>query len=437
MGKNNPLVRLAYVYERFWGRQADASFCVTKAMQDDLHNTWGVIATVLYDRPPSFFRRTSVEVAHDLFRRLQPSLDVPGYSDFLTEFYAQVRREKGEDGGEGVKGKGCNEKSEIKDAEGKSQIIVSEETIITTRKANSVVTLKTASCRPAIVVSSTSWTPDEDFEILLEAAAMYDKKASAAANVAPEVRKTDESSSGTRNKNKTNGDNCDTKQALPNLLLLITGKGPLKESYISKIQSMKWTHVSIRTLWLEASDYPLLLGCCTLGVSLHASSSGLDLPMKIVDMYGAGLPVCALSYDCINELVDDGRTGLIFSSSTQLCQQLQRLFSNNCGGDEAFGGAESKNHRIHNSSNSNNSISNSNTSSSSPGMIGGGGCRYSADFGLEIAQMAIEVEATQQPLKWDANWKKIASPVFYGVGGSKKLSEKGKNDRVVNNKQNK
>ena len=38
------------------------------------------------------------------------------------------------------------------------------------------------------------------------------------------------------------------------------GKGPLKAYYEGEIAKKDWTKVTVRTLWLQAEDYPLLLG---------------------------------------------------------------------------------------------------------------------------------------------------------------------------------
>jgi beta-1,4-mannosyltransferase len=98
---------------------------------------------------------------------------------------------------------------------------------------------------------------------------------------------------------------------------------------MEKIANLSLTNITIQTMWLEAGDYPRLLGCADLGVSLHTSTSGIDLPMKVVDMFGCQVPVCAMGYDCIDELVQDTVNGRIFKRSEELCQLLfQLLFSN-------------------------------------------------------------------------------------------------------------
>lgn len=91
----------------------------------------------------------------------------------------------------------------------------------------------------------------------------------------------------------------------PKIILFITGKGPEKEKYEKIIENRRlgWKNISIRTLWLEAEDYPKLLASADLGICLHYSSSGYDLPMKVVDMFGAGLPCFAINYISISELV--------------------------------------------------------------------------------------------------------------------------------------
>lgn len=159
--------------------------------------------------------------------------------------------------------------------------------------------------RTRLLVSSTSWTPDEDFSILLKALCIYSGKA------------------------------LTTHPQLPEILAIITGKGPQKAAYLSKIQILeqegKLEMARIRTAWLSIEDYATLLACADLGVSLHTSSSGVDLPMKVVDMFGAGLPVVGWDqFEAWPELVTEDVNGRGFSSAEVLVEILTELF----GGDD-------------------------------------------------------------------------------------------------------
>lgn len=284
VGRSSPFVSIYHWFEKHYGQMANGSLCVTRAMQHELAQNWGIRATVLYDQPPEFFCPTSLQEKHKLFCRLNRYLCHPlGVRDCVTATTTGI---------------GADDQNE---------------TLFTTLVDTDIL-LKPN--RPALVVSSTSWTPDEDFGILLEAAVMYDRR------VAALLDENDSADEGVLWKEISGG-----KQYLyPRLLFIITGKGPEKEKYEEKIKRLNLKRVAFRTMWLSAEEYPLLLGSADLGVCLHTSSSGLDLPMKVVDMFGCGLPVCAVSYSCIDELVEVEKNGLLFSSSSELADELLMLF---------------------------------------------------------------------------------------------------------------
>ncbi|KAF5305634.1 hypothetical protein FQR65_LT07715 [Abscondita terminalis] len=251
VGPKSILVKITKLVERFVGQRAASSFCVTNALKNDLQANWGICATTLYDRAPDIFQPISLEDRHDILMKL---------------------------------GRQYRELSSIDNG-----------TAFTKVDEAGNVTLK--SKRPALLISSTSWTEDEDFSILLQALQEY------------------EDTIETGNVNK-----------LPSLICVITGKGPLKDYYCKKIALCDWRHVIVITPWLESVDYPKLLACADLGVCLHTSSSGYDLPMKVVDMFGCGVPVCAYDFKCLNELVQDGVNGFTFKNSEELSKQLQDWF---------------------------------------------------------------------------------------------------------------
>lgn len=154
-----------------------------------------------------------------------------------------------------------------------------------------------------LLVSSTSWTADEDFGLLLDALVSY-----------------------------ANPEDDSTAEPPSPILAIITGKGPEKEVYLKKIKELQdggqLPGIRILTAWLSNRDYASLLASADLGVSLHKSSSGVDLPMKVVDMFGAGLPVAAYAaFASFGELVQEGVNGRGFETSAQLTQILTTLLS--------------------------------------------------------------------------------------------------------------
>ncbi|KAH9502356.1 mannosyltransferase [Bulinus truncatus] len=292
----HPLVKFAKWYERKFGSLASYNFCVTHAMKEDLKSNWNISAITAYDRPCELFQTVSLKQQHNLFFKLSKE-----YKIFAS-------------------------KDDAKD-----------QTRFT--KLNQDGTVIEMADRPALVISSTSWTEDEDFGLLLEALKKYD-------SITPEDI---------------------TLDTLPDLVCVITGKGPQKYFYSAKIAEFPWRKVQFCLPWLEAEDYPLMLASADVGVCLHKSSSGLDLPMKVVDMFGCGLPVCAVNFQCIGELVQHDKNGLIFNDSQELFSQLKELLT-------GFPKNTNK---------------------------------------LQIYQKNL---SSFQELRWHDQWKQIVLPVFYKIG---------------------
>lgn len=248
-GANHPLVSISKKYECYFGRFGTYNLTVTEAMGRQLrrapYNIKSPMITV-HDRPAAIF---------------QP-LDNSNREFVLTSMF--------------------------------------RESMIINQLLPSVVDRETR-----MLVSSTSWTPDEDFGLLLDALVKYA--------------------------------NEETAEDLPPLLVIITGKGPQKAMYLERIASLtkagRLPNVTIESVFLPFAEYASLLSCAELGVCLHKSSSGVDLPMKVVDMFGAGLPVAAYSgYESFGELVREGENGCGFETADEMADILRRLLGKGKGG---------------------------------------------------------------------------------------------------------
>ena len=110
------------------------------------------------------------------------------------------------------------------------------------------------------------------------------------------------------------------------LRLYLTGTGPLRDSFDAPIASLRAGGFDIVTGFLPEAEYREVIRGADLGLSLHTSSSGLDLAMKVSDLFAARVPVCAWDYGvCLREQIRDGVTGFFFQTAPELAALLSRF----------------------------------------------------------------------------------------------------------------
>ena len=173
--------------------------------------------------------------------------------------------------------------------------------------------------RPPIVVCPTSWTPDEDFDLLLEALERAERTLTRARSAAAAGANPGEAAGGAE------------------LAVFLTGRGPQRETFEQRAARRNFKAIAVRTAWLEPADYPTLVGMADLGLCLHQSSSGLDLPMKLADLRGAGVPAAAYDYSqVLGEVMETGREGVTFRDPGDLANLLVSVATRSIAPDGAL-----------------------------------------------------------------------------------------------------
>jgi beta-1,4-mannosyltransferase len=243
LGPEHRAVRALARSEARWARRADAHLAVSGAMADWLHRQWGITASVVYDRPPSFFAKPDLAAAADLWQRL------------ARDHQLGPRR-------------------------------------------------------IPLVVCPTSWTPDEDFDVLLEALERAERTLLDRAGQAGDA---------------------------PDLAVFLTGRGALRQEFERRLARRNLRRIAVRTAWFEPADYPVLVGIADAGLCLHQSSSGLDLPMKLADFRGTNVPAIAYDYSpVLGEVLISGQQGVMFHEPGGLAQLLVALATADLGAVPLF-----------------------------------------------------------------------------------------------------
>ena len=259
VGEDHRAVKALARSERRWAGRADGHLTVSRALADWVKREYGVSAVVAYDRPSASFAPPSPEAAAALWERLA--------NEHLLGS-AHLRQGSG------------------------------------------------GQARPPVVLCPTSWTPDEDFDLLLEA-----------------LERAERTLTGNAGR-----DDVPSGLSTPALAVLLTGRGPLRATFEQRASRRNFKAIAVKTLWLEPADYPTLVGIASLGLCLHQSSSGLDLPMKLADLRGAGVPVATYDYaPVLGEVMTPGHEGITFRDPGELASLFVSVAARSMAPDSPLG----------------------------------------------------------------------------------------------------
>lgn len=143
------------------------------------------------------------------------------------------------------------------------------------------------------IVSATSWTADDDYTLVVDA-----------------LKQLDAVLAGTAKR----------------VWFVVTGKGESRGRFEDSVRAAAFSErIAVTTVYFQSfKSYARMIGVADVGLCVHRSASGLDLPMKVVDMFGCGLPVLALGYPALPELVTEAN-GWCFDDAASLFAYLKDI----------------------------------------------------------------------------------------------------------------
>jgi beta-1,4-mannosyltransferase len=166
--------------------------------------------------------------------------------------------------------------------------------------ARGAVAASTPEVPSPLALCPTSWGADEDFDLLLEALERTDR-------------------------------NLARHEKAGQLTVLLTGTGELRSAFEARLSRRQFTRIAVR---VTEEDWHRWLGQAAIGLCLHQSASGLDLPLVLSDLRGAGVPAVVYDYaPVLTEVLTRGHEGVTFGEPGELTNLLVAV----ANGDSAAG----------------------------------------------------------------------------------------------------